>query len=294
MNASGTQSVTPDSSISSAHTRPSLGVVLFGATLGVEVMLILLLQPCQGLGGTRLRQFTNHVRDGVQPERDLPIYAAGICLSLLLIAVLVWASRWLQYGKSHQSTDRRFQNACRTGLAILGFGASLLLLRWLALMHADGQRIVPGVARLLLLTMPTICLLGLATTGAVEWVVARLSPALPWIGAGIIAASITFQIHVFLAALPLLAVMIGASWRSDWHARRRGETIPWRSLLANYCLFALLSVFIYLQLDTTAGSTADRRLWLPALAVAVAFLIDLVRSARERPRRETIDCSGTP
>ncbi|MBV8782167.1 MAG: hypothetical protein JO353_12290, partial [Phycisphaerae bacterium] len=251
-----------------ANDRPfSFGLAAVGASLGVQAMLVLLIHWGPIPLTHRLVEFTYHVRSLVRPERDLQLYAIGICVSLLLIWGLasIWKHRRSNLGSS-------LSNGSLFTLAVIGLAIFLLLVHRLT--PPDDRREVISLPKLLAILLPTIMLIGIAFTPAIDVLVRLIKPALPGLAIAIVVASLTAQQIHHPLTLIILLVSLGIAACFSLRA-----SIPWHRLLAIYSPAAIISLIV----SRCAGGAPA-----PAIAFTIAMIVELVLLCRALPQARSI------
>ena len=252
--------------------KPVIGLITLGASVGIELMLLVFLRWGPLPPPAQLDRFTAHIAPLIAPERDLPIFAAGIVGTLGLTAGFVWiAGRW------RQANPRR-RVVAEIILALIGFAGFFALLPTVAPADVNDHRSVTSVAPLLLALLPSLVTTCVALTPVGDWVVDRVSTFATSIGIGI-SFGLIFVQFAANGAVGLTALLAVVLWtiRCERHAYFFGKRMPWRSLLSWTCSAAAgsLAIFYCVGGGTTFAWFSQWRWCVPALAVLLFWCADL-------------------
>ena len=250
-----------------------VAVMLLVAAACSELMVVAFLRWGPLPAPSDVSRFTDRVKGAIAPERDLPIFALGVCFTLAAIGVVGWLAhrrRWLVRWHSH-GTVRSF-------LALLGFGGFVAILSHVAPLNINDERVITHVGPLLLALIPPLIATILALLPAADLIFQRVEPLLPAIATGSTIALLIVQ-STSNALVGIVAMVVAGIWtiRCERHANVYGREIKWRPLVMRVSAAAIVSLAIFSLIEggTTPQLISQWRWSVAACSVVLLWCVDL-------------------
>ena len=266
---------------SSAAPTPLFGAITLAAAFGVELMIIAFAAWGRITRTINRHEFTVRAWNMMHPERDLPIYVAGIALTLSLIAMACSGWTWL----ARRDSGRRSSSAVaavQVALAIGGLITFLAFLDVLLPLDARGNRAVMHAPAGFALAAIGILTIALAALDARLSFADRIRYGLMWPGPILMVLSIRMQLLLAPAAVELeMLLLLAVLWY--WlRMRRQEDEANWKShalrrsaILAGIALgtFAISITMLPPTTPVPSGSflhdTLNERTRIPVFAMMI-------------------------
>jgi hypothetical protein len=285
-----------------AGLKPLYGVIALAVSLGVQWMLIGFVAWGRIAHRVGRREFTLRAWNMTRPERDLPIYVAGICLTLAMAAIACWG--WCRPRRpiDEKSTLERTA-AVQVALAVAGFIALLLAIGATAPLPWRDHRPPMAIAAGMGLCCIGVAMAAVAALDSRFGFFSRSQILLRWAGPVLFAVSILGQLA--FAPIPLqiemIAVLAIVLYRTK--ARRNEKPDLWKSnalrrsailaAMGGGCFAIYLMTWLAIQ-PVQGGALAmeapQYRDFIPLFAMAICVLLDIHsgRAAIEHRRQVRI------